>query len=286
MDWKAFVPPILLSVGRKPQHHATAAPWYPSYAAALAACQGGYEEAQLIRTVYEKTRISRDILAAHTPPVCDRSALRTLVGLSLAVTKRDVHVLDFGGACGLHYFIARAFLGDRVRFQWHVVETPSMAAAAKDFEDGSLRFFESVPRATEALETVDLVFSSGALQYVPDPYATLRALTQCGAQALFLTRLGLTHQPAALITIQTSTLRTNGPGALPAGMPDGPVRYPVVFPSKETVEDILTHQYSLEICFEEETRAYVAGNMGIDMYGYFATRRQGAPAPPRGTDGR
>jgi putative methyltransferase (TIGR04325 family) len=177
MAWTEFVPPILRALVRKTPHTSTGEQWYPSYAAALAACHGGYEDAQLIRTVYEKTRLYRDRLAAHKPYVCDLSALRTLGGLSLAVTKRDVTVLDFGGACGAHYFLASAVLGDRVRFRWHVIETASMAAVAQGLADDHVEFFASVPQATAGLETIDVVFSSGALQYVPDPYATLTALT-------------------------------------------------------------------------------------------------------------
>jgi len=278
MAFKEFVPPILRSWLRKTQPNPPGAQWYASYAAAFAACHGGYEDAQLMRTVYEKTRLYRDRLAAQTPRVCDLSALRTLGGLSLAITKRDVNVLDFGGACGAHYFLASAVLGDRVRFRWHILETAPMAAVAQGLADGHVHFFDSLPRATEALEPIDVVFSSGALQYVPDPYATLSALTQCGAAALFLTRLGLTRQSAAVITIQTSTLRTNGPGPLPAGMPDGPVTYPIVFPSQEQVEAIITSNYTLDIRFEEEQHAYSVGNMGINMYGYFATRRGDGPS--------
>ena len=189
MTLKAFVPPSLLALLRKTRRHPIVESFYSSYAEALAACHGGYEDPQLIRTVYEKTRIYRDSLASQTPPVFAPSALCTLVGLSLAITAtdREWHVIDFGGACGTHYFIARAFLGDRVRLRWHVIETAQMAAVAKGLEDGQLQFFDSMRRATEALEHIDLVFSSGALQCVPEPYETLGELTQCGATTLFLT---------------------------------------------------------------------------------------------------
>jgi putative methyltransferase (TIGR04325 family) len=271
------VPPILLTMLRNLLHRPRGKPVYASYAEAFAACGGGYEDTQLIRTVYEKTRRYRDRLASPKPRVFDLSTLRTLVGVSLAIRERDVHVLDFGGACGAHYFLARACLGDRVRFQWAIVETATMVAAAKDFEDGHVHFFESVPRATAALEHIDVVFSSSALQYVPDPYATLGDLTQCGATALFLTRLPLTRSSAELITIQTSPLSAHGPGALPAGMPDGTVTVPITFASKEKVEAIIKQQYSLEMRFDEGKEAHIAGMSEVDIYGYFATRRPDCP---------
>jgi putative methyltransferase (TIGR04325 family) len=280
MQVKGFVATSLRAWWRHMQPQPTGAPVYASYGAALAACHGGYEDPQLIRTVYEKTRIFRNLLASHHPPVFDLSALRTLVGVSLAVpaTARELHVLDFGGACGLHYFIARAFLGDRMRLRWHVVETAPMAAVAQDFEDGQLHFFETLSRATAACEPIDLVFSSGALQYVPEPYATLGALTQCGATTLFLTRLGLTSHPADLITIQTAPLSAHGPGPLPAGMPDATVTWPIIFARKEKVEDIIKHQYAITLLFDEGKPADFAGMRGLGVYGYVATLQRGRPA--------
>lgn len=276
---KEFVPPILLSFFRKTQQNPTVEQFYSSYSEALSDCNGGYKENQLVSTVYEKTRIYRDILASQEPRVFDLSSLRTLVGLSLAVTDRELNVIDFGGACGVHYFIARAFMGDRVRFRWHVVETSKMAEVAKGLEDGQLEFFDSLHRAKESFEKIDLVFSSGALQYVPDPYETLGEITQCGARALFLTRIGLTRGNSELIMAQTSTLSANGPGALPEGMPDGTVKYPVIFARKDKVEDIIGINYSLDIRFDEDRQAYLAGNTGIDMYGYFATLRKDRTYP-------
>jgi putative methyltransferase (TIGR04325 family) len=277
MPWQELVPPILISLWKKRQATPTAERLYSSYAEAFAACHGGYEDPRLIRTVYEKTRLYRDRLASQTPRVFDLSTLRTLVGVSLAVTEEALNVIDFGGACGAHYFIARAFMGDRVRFRWHIIETSKMAAMAKGLEDGQLKFFDSLRRAKEAFEKIDLVFSSGALQYVPDPYATLGELTQCGATALFLTRIGLTRHPSELITIQTSLLSENGPGALPEGMPDGTVKSPITFVRKDKVEDIINENYSLDTRFDEDKQAYIAGNIGIDMYGYFATLRTDCP---------
>jgi len=105
MKWQEFVPPILMSFGRKMQQHLIAEQFYSSYADALSACHGGYEETQLIRTVYEKTRIYRGSLVSQSLRVFDLSSLRTLVGLSLAGRDRDLNVLDVGGACGVHYLV-------------------------------------------------------------------------------------------------------------------------------------------------------------------------------------
>jgi hypothetical protein len=41
----------------------------------------------------------------------------------------------------------------------------------------------------------------------------------------------------------------------------------VTFARKDKVEDIIKKSYSLDIRFDEDKQAYVAGNIGIDMYG-------------------
>ena len=110
MQWQELVPPILISLLKKMQANLTAERLYSSYAEALAACHGGYEDPRLIRTVYEKTRIYRDRLASNKPLVFDPSTLRTLAGLAeldliVTATDREWHILDFGGACGAHYFL-------------------------------------------------------------------------------------------------------------------------------------------------------------------------------------
>ncbi len=263
-----FVPPLLKAAWglvRPPQ------PLFTSFQAAAAASGPGYEDPRLVATMAEKTRRYRDALASARPPVLDLSTRRTLVGLALGAVDDDMHVLDFGGACGVHYFIARAFLRGRVRrFRWHIVETPSTVAAGGSLEDGELRFFDNLDAAVAGLGPVDLVFSSGALQGLADPYSALERLTSLGASAVYLSWLGLTTGERELLTVQTSRLSASGPGPLPSGLRDERVKVPVHICRKDRVEAILAKRYAIELAFHEEPNAYMPGNRGVDMYGYFA----------------
>ena len=96
----------------------------------------GTEEDVKVTVVYEKTKRYRDLLMSQRPLVPDITALRTFVGLSLAISKKELNVVDFGGACGAHYFLAKALIGNRINLRWHVVETPTMANIARGLEDG------------------------------------------------------------------------------------------------------------------------------------------------------
>lgn len=265
-----FVPPILIKILRKAMKKGQV---YSSYQGAQIACKNSYDEDRLARIVFKKTNIYKNNLVSNRPILSEIDSLRTLIGLSLALKDNELNVIDFGGACGTHYFIANAFFGESNRLRWHIVETPTMKRAGKNLEDGQLRFFDNVSDAKKELGRVDLIFSSGALQYVPDPYETLNELVECGSTNIFITRVGLSKGDKEITTIQKSRLSANGPGPLPEGEKDDVIRYPVSFVRKDIFERIMSKYYTILILFEEEKDAYFAGKYSIDTYGYFGKRR-------------
>jgi putative methyltransferase (TIGR04325 family) len=218
MDLRDFAPPILVEWLIKTKQGSNKL--FNSYDSAIAECKSGYEENSVVTVVYEKTKRYRDLLMTERPLVCDITSLRTFVALSLAIKGKDFHVIDFGGACGAHYFLAKALLCNRVGLRWHVVETPSMANIASALEDGKLKFYDGLENASRELGRVDIVFTSYALPYVRQPYESLRRLTECRASTIFITRQPLSTLSNELIAIQTSNLSSNGPGPMPTGMKD------------------------------------------------------------------
>jgi putative methyltransferase (TIGR04325 family) len=272
MKLKEFVPPIMVKVAKRIKEGEAL---FISYESALTACKSGYEEDDLINVVYEKTRIYRDSFLTQRPLVSEINSLRTMAGLSLATRNNELNVIDFGGACGAHYFLARTIFGDSVNLRWHVVETPRMASKATGLSDERLKFFYDIQKAKNELSRVDLLFSSSTLQYVPRPYEFLKRLTECGADKLFFTKIGLSTLQKELITIQKSRLSGNGPGPMPEGMRDKEIKYPVTFSRKDKFEEILRKNYSIDIQFNEDKRSYQAANHAIDLYGYFCSKKTG-----------
>ena len=270
MKLKDFVPPIMLRVAKRLKQGKAL---FTSYDSALAACKSGYEEDDLINAVYEKTLRYREFLVRQRPLVSDIDSLRTLIGLGLATCNRELNVIDFGGACGAHYFLARVVLGNSITIRWHVVETPKMASRATELADEHLKFFDDIQKAKNELNRVDLLFSSSALQYVPHPYEFLKRLTECGADQMFFTKIGLSTLQMELITIQKSSLSGNGPGPMPEGMRDKKIQYPVTFARKDKFEEILRKNYSIDIQFNEDKGSYQAVNHTIDLYGYFCSKK-------------
>lgn len=271
MYLRDFVPPIIVKLAKRLSQSREL---YESYESALAVCNSGYQDNDLVNVVYEKTRIYRDLLIAQHPFVSEISSLRTLVGLSLAIRGNELNVIDFGGACGAHYFLSKKVFGERIRLRWHIVETPMMVSKAIGLEDGQLKFFDDLLQAKNALGRADLVFSSSAIHYVPRPYEILQQLIECRADKIFITRLGLSTLSKELVIVQKSNLSASGSGPLPRGMQDGVIEFPITFARKDKFEEILSQNYSIDILFNEDKGEFQAANHSIDLYGYFGSLKQ------------
>lgn len=224
-----FIPPI---VSRRLFAPAPAPTRYATYLDALRHCpEQGYGNSDIARVVLEKTRRFRDALQKRS----ERGVLLSTpsdfsVGMLywLATLAPDIRVLDFGGACGTHYFIARALLPPSCQLRWVVVETPTTVTAASELTDEELSFSSSVQDAAATLKSVDLVYSSGALQYLKQPDVGLRALVSVGARHILFNRLALTKGDYDVIVVQQSPLSWHGPGEFPAiGIRDRMVDCPV-----------------------------------------------------------
>jgi putative methyltransferase (TIGR04325 family) len=248
-------------------------PIYHSYDDALRSCSAnGYENDDLVRVVVDKNIAFRDQLEAR--PALDLGAMRTLFGVGLACTGRCLKVLDLGGGGGFHYFVARTVLGRTIDIRWNVVETPAMAREGARIEDGALKFFADVGEAVTDLGNVDLVLSSGALQYCRDPLASLRELVDARASHMFITRTSFNEGTGTIVSVQQSLLSSNGPGPLPPGHEDRTVRYPIVFASRAKAECLMRESYDIRFVLTEDLGAYSVGATPMHLYGYYCDLRR------------
>ena len=261
-----WIPPALLGLRNKPR---TDTRIFGSYAEALKQCGAGYEAEVITEVVVAKTEVIRVEIEKGRADL-DLGALRTLIALGFAGQSQPLRVLDFGGAAGFHYFIARATLVAGSLLDWNVVETAAMARAASRLANEELSFFSSIGEAAQALQTPpDLVFASGVLMCVPDPLETLAELLALRAPRVFLTRTGLSPDSTTRIIAQKFTLAENGPGPLPEGVVDQEVSCPDTFvPMAEFERVITSSQYRIVARIKEDTQVWFAGNMPINQYGY------------------
>ncbi len=216
--------------------------------------------------------------AIQSAPVFDLTTLRTLIGVGLADSGSGstLRVLDFGGGGGYHYSLARAALGHDRRLSWNIVETSAMTREGQRLATPELKFFDNIDEARENLGSVDLVLTSGALQYCPDPIKYLRALADVHARNLFITRTPLSDSEDSLVSVQVSRLSENGPGCLPPGFDDKRIDYPITFMSRRAVESALNEKYRIVFSIQEDKGTFSAGNKTFDMYGYFCKLKEPA----------
>lgn len=151
----------------------------------------GYEQPELIEVIFKKTVAYRPL-----------DAWPEMAGVP--------SVLDFGGGCGVHYKAAKRHSPD---VRWAVVDTPAMVARASELATDNLRFFASVSEAKEWLGPVAVMHSDGALQYTPDPIATLTELCRLRAGVMIWKRLCLSGDTVER-TVETSQLIHSGPGQI------------------------------------------------------------------------
>jgi putative methyltransferase (TIGR04325 family) len=248
---------------------------YESYEIALKNCSNsGYEEKELVEVVIEKTKIFKKELTNINS--FDIGVLRILTAILLAKKDKAINVIDFGGAAGHHYFIAKKILGEEIKINWRVVETTKMANSCSNiFSDENLSFFDDISKAKNNLNNIDLVFTSSAIQYCPNPIFTFNQLLEIDSKFLFMTRTPFTSLDRELITIQKSLLSHNGPGSLPNSFEDKLIYYPVTYIPQKKVEEAIKKNFNIEFILEEDKAKLFFQNLPINnYYGYFCKNKK------------
>jgi len=155
----------------------------------------------VIDTVARWTQTIRDRTAGGRAVPLDDRSLQNLAALLVALQgpARDVRVLDFGGALGGLYYQLRHFVPRRRSLSWVVSETAIMAQrGTRDFATDELSFISDIGALQGS--KLDVVIASGSLQCVPDPPATLKALSQL-ADHLIINRIPLVDGSSDRLTI-------------------------------------------------------------------------------------
>ena len=209
---------------------ATVTQIFPDFATALAACGPGYHDADIADVIAYKTAFPID--PRHFAP---EQALNSILAIGIAaaeVADRPLAVLDFGGGCGFHYFRVASAIHTPLR--WAVVETPTMAERAFKVAQRRFEVFTEVAAAVAALGRIDIVHASSAIQYAPDPLATLKMLAALCPRYFALARFPVWGRDQ-LVGLQISPLSANGIGPMPPTIADRDVKYPVTFTNFDDV---------------------------------------------------
>lgn len=261
---KDFVPPIILRLGI--DYLLNNFKEYQSYSEAMNACTSeAYQSIELCDMVADKTLIHIEKLKEkpfnlNPNSVFLSSAINQYIN---TFSKKSLNILDFGGACGAHYFEIRRFIPKHISLKWYVVETDQMVKSAinKGLNNDELKFVSSI----EEINTeIDFLHSSIALPYVPNPYDFTNKLIKIRANWIFFNRMIFNENDRDIITIQKSFLSANGPGNLPKDYKDKIISYPLTIMSFEKFNSIIiNNDYELEWTFETPSRLFQIKNQKI-----------------------
>jgi putative methyltransferase (TIGR04325 family) len=249
---------------------------YPSYEEALKDCLNplGYEEDDVVKVVLEKTKAFKIKLDDQEFFDMDATTSYAMFVINKCLQDSEfLNVVDFGGACGAHYFTFRKLLPSKVVLNWIVVETTNMVKYAKELESESLKFVDSLEVAQIQLGTINLLFSSGTIQSVEQPLKTLKALIDLKAEYMFLTRLSLNTNPKTLIVKQQTLLSENGIGPLPDSFTDRLIEYPHTNVPEQEFLETLKADYKVLIKFNDTSGIHRVKDESITGYGLLLHRK-------------
>lgn len=259
MELKRYLPPVLTDFIRKSQRVIK----YKSYEEALSYCTNeGYHNEELCRMIADKTLVYIESLK-KAPFTLNPTTVYLVFALNYFINssgKKNITVLDFGGACGVHYYEVRNLLPETTSLKWIVVETEQMVLSAKTkgLANAELSF---IPHLENVTASIDFVYSSSTLQYVSDPYALLQNLTALKASTILFNRMLFNSTDEDIITVQRSLLSANGPGKLPLGYNDRSIKYPHFAMSFDKMNSVMnSNGYKCLSEFDESSGKISLGN--------------------------
>ena len=141
------------------------------------------------------------------------SANLLLVSISLFLRKEGARVpqlIDLGGACGESIILLSKIFGEEMFLTSWVCESPVQVGESQDWEFAKkLQYISELSHVVEK-RNVDIFFTSGTIQYLPDPYAPLQKVAESGIPIVALTRNNFSLRTK--IVAQRSRLSDNGAG--------------------------------------------------------------------------
>jgi putative methyltransferase (TIGR04325 family) len=166
-----------------------------AYAERWPAFQAAISGAKPLGVAHELTvggEMSNTSLVAHNAALTLAYAL-----VRAAPAAGALSVLDWGGALGHQYAIARSALPE-IEFDWHIRELPAVCREGRRASP-SITFHED-ERCLE--RSYDLVLASSSLQYAEDWRTHLQRLAGAARDSLLITRLPLVDSQPSFVVIQ------------------------------------------------------------------------------------
>jgi len=145
--------------------------------------------------IYERDPVSFDRIEYSWPLLAD-------LMWTAARYKGYLNVLDFGGSLGTSYYQNRFFLANLPYVRWNVVEQEKFVECGKKhFEDGILHFYSRIDDCLSKNQ-INVAVLSSVIQYVEDPYATIKQIVCREISTLIIDRTPFIKEGDDILTIQ------------------------------------------------------------------------------------
>jgi putative methyltransferase (TIGR04325 family) len=221
---------------------------YRSWEEAARAC-GGYDAPAILERVAAATRavVRGEAACERDSMIFDRIQYSwpVLAALLWIASRREgrLNVVDFGGSLGSTYRQNAKFLTALREVRWTIVEQDNFVELGRrEFETEVLRFHSDL-EACLAETKPDVVFFSGVLQCIENPYAVLDVVTRHGVPFLVMDRTPFIQASEDRLTVQTVSKRVYE------------ASYPAWFFSRQKFMAALAGRYRLVEEFEAIDRA-------------------------------
>jgi putative methyltransferase (TIGR04325 family) len=154
-----------------------------------------------------------------------------------------INILDFGGACGLTFFIAQ-YLLPNFSVKCIVVETSEMVMynnQRKTHPD--LSFISNVNEISNLSFKPDIIMCGSSLQYTQNPCETLRELLTFSPSVCSINRIPLSELKYSQKLIQKSNIKTNGPTIYKSNMFSKKIYYPLTVDPLHKIQELLDSHF-------------------------------------------
>ena len=274
-----FIPPIFNKLIHKilfiNKNNLNTTQEYETFQEADEKClNNNYKNLELCNLVASKTLNFRDSLIKKPNTLSTKNSFLLNAINHIRATKKlnTINILDIGGACGAHYFEIRNFIPETCKINWLVIETSEMVDAAKahHLETNELSFSSELVN----LPNIDFIHSSGALQYISNPYEYIDYLLKLEAPFIFFNRMifNTNENEKDIITIQTSKLVDHGPTQNVKKTSEKIMYTPHITLSFSKFQKKLQKNYDLHWSFNEDFGIMQMNNQPLYGCGLFYSR--------------
>ncbi|WP_170137695.1 methyltransferase, TIGR04325 family [Chitinophaga dinghuensis] len=249
---------------------------YNTYAEAAEKCKRSlYEDNAIVQLLADKAKDNSFTKPSAKPlnPGC--LALADVISRQLIQhPAKPITVLDFGGGNGDYYYNTRRIIDKKILLKWVVVETPAMAKMLQPYQTQELFFTDTIDKAMALFQNnLDILFTSGTLQVMPEPYKTIEMLCNTNSNYMVFHRQSLSLEDFDIISIQTSLLSWHGSTKLPDNFKEKIIKYPYTSIQRTKFEDQLKNtNYQLLYTFDEATGVKRVNSYNVQGTSYIYKR--------------